>query len=50
MYNAGDRGRPSFRAHVEVTSSVDIEAIALKKNVLWILVRLYATENQSITG
>ena len=34
----------------EVTSSVDIEAIAWKKNFLWILVRFYATENQTISG
>ena len=40
---------PPSRAYVEVTSS-DIEANAQKKNLLWILVHLHATENQTIPG
>ena len=47
IYNAGQRCGPPSRAYVEVTSS-DIEANARKKNLLWILMRLHATENQTI--
>ena len=49
IYNAGQRCGPPSRAYVEVTSS-DIEANAQKKNLLWILVRLHATENPGWTG
>ena len=34
---------------MEVTSS-EIEANAREKNLLWILLRLYAAENQTISG
>ena len=47
IYNAGQRSGPPSRAYVEVTSPV-IGANAQKKNLLWILVRLHATENQTI--
>ena len=49
IYNAGQRCGPPSRAYVEVTSS-DIEANAQKKNLLWLLVRLHATEIQTIPG
>ena len=49
IYNAGQRCGPPSSAYVEKTSS-DIEANAKKKNLLWILVRLHATENQTIPG
>ena len=49
VYNAGERCGPPSRAYVEVTSS-EIEANARKKNLLWILVRLHAAENQTISG
>ena len=49
IYNAGQRYGPQSRAYVEVTTS-DSEANAQKKNLLWILVRLHATENQTIPG
>ena len=49
IHNAGQRCGPPSRAYVEVTSS-DIEANAQNKNLLWILVRLHTTENQTIPG
>ena len=49
IYNAGQRCGPPSRAYMEVTSS-DIEANVQKKNLLWILVRLHATEYQTIPG
>ena len=49
IYNAGQCCGPPSRAYVEVTSS-DIEANDQKKNLLWILLRLHATENQTIPG
>ena len=49
IYNAGERCGPPSRAYVEVTSS-EIEAKTWKKNFLWILVRLHAAENQTISG
>ena len=49
VYNAGERCGPPSRAYVEVTSS-EIEANARKKNLLWILLRLHAAENQTISG
>ena len=49
IYNAGQRCGPPSRAYVEVTSS-DTEANARRKIFCWILVRLHATENQTIPG
>ena len=49
IYNAGERCGPPSRAYVEVASS-EIEAKTWKKNFLWILVRLHAAENQTISG
>ena len=40
IYNAGDRCGPPPRPYVEVSYS-EIEAIAKKKNLLWILVHLH---------
>ena len=49
IHNAVQRCGPPLSAYVEKTSS-DIEANVKKKNLLWILVRLHATENQTIPG
>ena len=40
VYNAGDRCGPPPRPYVEVSYS-EIEAIANKKNLLWVLVHLH---------
>ena len=49
VYNAVERTGPPSKAYVEVRSS-EIQASAWKKNLLWILVRLHAAENQTITA
>ena len=49
IYKVRQRCGPPSIAFVEVASS-DIEANAQKKNLLWILVRLHATQNQTIPG
>ena len=49
IYNVGERSGPPSRPYVEVTSA-EIDANAWRKNLLWILVRLYSTESQTVSG
>lgn len=49
IYDAGECCGPPSRAYVQVSFS-EIEANAMKKNLLWLLVHLHATENQTVSG
>ena len=49
VYDTGKCCGPPSRAYVQV-SFLEIETNARKKNLLWLLVRLHATENQTISG
>ena len=47
IYNAGERCEPQSRRYVEVKLN-QIMVRAWKKNLLWILVRVHASEKQSV--
>ena len=47
VYNVGERCGPHSRGYVEVKLNQIMER-AWKKNLLWILVRLHASEKQSV--
>ena len=49
IYNAGDRCGPRSRRFVEVTCQEALEN-ARRKNLLWVLVRLYAEAKQKVSG
>ena len=49
IYNAGERQGPKPRRYVEVNYQEAIESARIK-NLLWVLVRLRAQENQRVSG
>ena len=49
IYNAGERCGPLPRSYIAV-SSTEIQRNTWKKNLLWILVHLHATEKQNVCG
>ena len=49
IYNAGERCGPHTRGYVEVKLNQIMEC-AWRKNLLWVLVRIHASQKQSVPG